>query len=91
MLNIHKGKPERRKIISRINGYHGVTLGASSLTAKPYNKVFGFPLKDFISADCPHYWKYAYENETEDDFSLRMANNLENLSILQIKRNRALV
>ena len=79
MLNLHKGKPERRKIISRINGYHGVTLGASSLTAKPYNKVFGFPLKDFISAECPHFWKYGLENETEENFSIRMANNLENL------------
>ena len=33
MLNLRKGNPHKRKIISRINGYHGVTLGASSLTA----------------------------------------------------------
>ena len=55
MFNLRKGKPKKRKIISRINGYHGVTLGASSMTAKPYNSVFGFPLNDFIHADCPHY------------------------------------
>tara|TARA_Y100000590_G_scaffold453833_1_gene599597 strand:- start:1411 stop:2745 length:1335 start_codon:yes stop_codon:yes gene_type:complete len=79
MLNLRKGYPNKRKIISRINGYHGVTLGASSMTAKPYNGVFGFPLNDFIHADCPHFWKYSLKNETEDDFSLRMANNLENL------------
>mgnify|MGYP001323375081 FL=1 len=79
MFNLRKGKPKKRKIISRINGYHGVTLGASSMTAKPYNSVFGFPLNDFIHADCPHYWKYSKVNETEDEFSLRMAKNLEDL------------
>ena len=79
MLNLRKGNPHKRKIISRINGYHGVTLGASSLTAKPYNEVFGFPLKDFIHTDCPHFWKYGLENETEENFTKRMADNLETL------------
>ena len=79
MLNLRKGNPHKRKIISRINGYHGVTLGASSLTAKPYNEVFGFPLKDFIHTDCPHFWKYGLENETEENFTKRMADNLEAL------------
>ena len=78
MLNKRKGYPNKRKIISRINGYHGVTLGASSLTAKPYNEVFGFPLKDFIHTDCPHFWKYGLENETEENFTKRMADNLSN-------------
>ena len=30
---------------------------------KPYNEEFGFPLKEFIHTDCPHYWKYSKENE----------------------------
>ena len=34
MLNARKGYTQKRKIITRINGYHGVTLGASSMTAK---------------------------------------------------------
>ena len=79
MLNKRKGQPHKRKIITRINGYHGVTLGASSMTAKPYNEEFGFPLKEFIHTDCPHYWKYSKENESEKDFTLRMGNNLEKL------------
>ena len=37
------------------------------------------PLKDFIHADCPHYWKFSLKNETEEDFSKRMAKNLEDL------------
>ena len=79
MLNSRTGRPKKRKIISRINGYHGVTLGATSMTGKPYNKEFGLPLSDFIYADCPHFWKYGKLNETEEDFSIRMADNLEKL------------
>ena len=81
MLNAYKGLPEKRKIISRINGYHGVTIGASSMTAKPYNNHFGLPLDGFVHADCPHYWKFGLKNETEEDFSKRMAKNLEDLII----------
>ena len=81
MLNSRNGKPKKRKIITRINAYHGVTLGAASMTGKAYNKEFGMPLKDFIHADCPHYWKFSYDNETEENFSKRMAKNLEDLII----------
>ena len=79
MLNKMKGNPQKRKIITRINGYHGVTLGATSMTGKPYNQVFQLPLDGFIHADCPHYWKFAKENETEENFTNRMAKNLEDL------------
>ena len=79
MLNKMKGNPQKRKIITRINGYHGVTLGATSMTGKPYNQVFQLPLDGFVHADCPHYWKFAKENETEEDFTNRMAKNLEDL------------
>ena len=81
MLNSRKGYSEKRKIITRINGYHGVTLGATSMTGKPYNEVFQLPLDGFIHADCPHYWKFAKENETEKEFTNRMAKNLEDLII----------
>ena len=81
MLNKRNGHPNKRKIITRINAYHGVTLGAGSMTGKPYIKEFGMPLKDFIHADCPHYWKFALPNETEFDFTQRMAKNLEDLII----------
>ena len=37
------------------------------------------PLKEFIHTDCPHFWKFGLENENEDEFSKRIATNLENL------------
>ena len=79
MFNARKGSPHKRKIITRINGYHGVTIGAASMTGKPYNKEFGLPLKEFIHADCPHFWKFGLNNESEEEFSKRMASNLETL------------
>ena len=51
------------------------------MTAKPYNSVFGFPLENFIHTDCPHYWKYGKKNESELDFTRRVANNLEKKGI----------
>ena len=53
-----EGKPERRKILTRLNAYHGVTAVSASMTGKPYNNVFGLPLDGFIHLNCPHYWRF---------------------------------
>ena len=81
MLNKRKGYPKKRKIITRINAYHGVTLGSGSMTGKKYIEEFGMPLIDFIHTDCPHFWKFSLPNESEEDFSKRISNNLEKLII----------
>ena len=83
MLNKRKGKANKRKIITRLNAYHGVTIGASSMTGKPYNEEFGMPLNDFIHTDNPHYWKHGNLNETEVEFSERLGKSLEDLIIHQ--------
>ena len=83
MLNKRKGKVNKRKIITRLNAYHGVTIGASSMTGKPYNEEFGMPLNDFIHTDNPHYWKHGNSNETEVEFSERLGKSLEDLIIHQ--------
>ncbi|MFV0473293.1 MAG: aminotransferase [Pikeienuella sp.] len=79
MMNRAEGNPARRKIITRINSYHGVTAVSASMTGKPYNEHFGLPLPGFIHADCPHYWRFGEEGETEADFTARIARNLEAL------------
>ena len=76
-LNKAEGKPEKRKILTRINGYHGVTVCAASMTGKPYNEVFGLPLDGFIHLTCPHYWREGKEGESEAEFTARMAKELE--------------
>ncbi len=72
-----EGKPNRRKILTRINGYHGVTAVSASMTAKPYNTLFGLPLDGFHHLTCPHYWREGADSETEADFTARLARELE--------------
>jgi len=72
-----EGHPERRKILTRINGYHGVTAVSASMTGKPYNALFGLPLPGFIHLTCPHFWREGRPGETEAAFTTRMARELE--------------
>jgi adenosylmethionine-8-amino-7-oxononanoate aminotransferase len=72
-----EGNPQRRKIITRVNSYHGVTAVSASMTGKPYNSVFGLPLPGFIHVGCPHYWRFGRPGETEAEFTQRLARELE--------------
>jgi 4-aminobutyrate--pyruvate transaminase len=75
-----RGNTKKKKIISRTKAYHGVTIVAASLTGLPGNhKGWDLPL-DFVKfADCPHYYRGAEAGESEEQFSARMAANLEAL------------
>ena len=81
MMSEVEKTPQRRKIITRVNAYHGVTAVASSMTGKPYNSWFGLPLEGFLHADCPHYWRNGEDGETEAEFTARMAKNLEEMIV----------
>lgn len=74
-----EGQPDRRKILTRKNAYHGVTAVSASMTGKPYNSVFGLPLDGFIHLTCPHYWREAQEGESEAEFTQRLAQELEDV------------
>ncbi|OCX64638.1 aminotransferase [Thioclava sp. SK-1] len=76
-LHAAEGKPQKRKILTRWNSYHGVTAVSASMTGKPYNSVFGLPLPGFIHVGSPHYWRFGQEGETEEQFTARLAAELE--------------
>jgi len=76
-MNRSRGRPQARKILTRVNGYHGVTVVSASMTGKPYNEVFGLPLDGFIHLSCPHFWRNGVDGETETQFTARMAQELE--------------
>ena len=76
-LHRAEGKPERRKILTRWNAYHGVTAVSASMTGKPYNEVFGLPMDGFIHLTCPHYWREGNPGESEAEFVSRLARELE--------------
>ncbi len=74
------GKPEKKKIISRIKGYHGVTIAAASLTGLPNNhRSFDLPLPGIFHTTCPHYRTFKQDGETEAAFVERCAKDLEEL------------
>ena len=73
-------RPEKKKIISRIKGYHGVTVAAASLTGLPANhQDFDLPIAGILHTDCPHYYRFGEDGETEEDFATRCAASLEKL------------
>ena len=74
------GKAERKKVISRWNAYHGVTVVSGSLTGlPPFHKNFDLPIDRVKHTDSPFYYRQGREGETEDEFTTRLANNLDDL------------
>jgi len=72
------GRPRKKKIISRIKGYHGVTVASASLTGLPNNhRDFDLPIANVRHADCPHYYLFAKPGDSEEDFATRLAESLE--------------
>lgn len=72
------GRPEKKKIIGRINAYHGVTVAAASIGGIPVNhRDFDLPIHNIMHVDCPHHFRYAQPGESEEDFATRLADNLE--------------
>ena len=80
--NNARGKPEKKKIISRVKGYHGVTIVSASLTGLPYNhKHFDLPVDRIMHTGTPHFWRESRDGETEAEFTARLAAELEEMII----------
>ena len=78
--NNARGKTEKKKIISRQKAYHGVTMVAASLTGLPANhRSWDLPLPFVVYAECPHYYRKGLDGETEEQFTARMAGDLQML------------
>ncbi len=74
------GRPKKKKIISRMKAYHGVTIVSASLTGLPPNhREFDLPVDGVLHTDCPHHYRFAEDGETEQEFVTRLADNLRTL------------
>jgi 4-aminobutyrate--pyruvate transaminase len=81
-MNNALGRPRKKKIISRIKAYHGVTVAAASLTGLPANHLdFDLPIAGILHAGCPHHYRFAHEGESEEAFATRLAAELEALIV----------
>ena len=78
------GEPQRKKIISRIRGYHGVTIASASLTGLANNhRSFDLPIDNVLHTSCPHFWREGREGEREENFATRMADDLEAMIVAE--------
>jgi 4-aminobutyrate--pyruvate transaminase len=82
-MNNALGRPDKKKIISRIKAFHGITLGAGSITGLPANhNDFDLPLAGrFFHTTCPHHYRLGQDGETEEDFATRLAADLEEMIV----------
>lgn len=82
--NNARGRHHKKKLIGRIEGYHGVTIASASLTGKPVNHVgFDLPIANFKHTSNPHFYRHGLEGESEEDFATRMADDLDQLIIAE--------
>src|SRR5881275_223198 len=57
-------RPNKTKIISRMHGYHGVTMAAMSATGMPaYHKMFGPLMPGFIQVAAPYPYRWQGNQE----------------------------
>ena len=81
-----RGKPQKKKFIARLGGYHGLTFAAASLTGIPvYHKAWDLPMGDVIHVSCPHHYRFGKPGETEEQYTDRLVAEIADV----IKREGA--
>ena len=79
-MNNALGRPKKKTVIGRLKGFHGLTMGAASLTGLPHNHAdFDLPIPGVMHVGCPHHYRFAHEGESEEDFATRLAAELDAL------------
>ena len=79
--NNARGKPEKKRIIGRKRGYHGITIAAGHLTGLPYARTgFDLPMADrFFHVTAPSHYREGLPGEGEGAFADRLGNEVETL------------
>ncbi len=79
-INNALGRPKKKKIIARLKAYHGVTIASGSLTGLPLNHAdFDLPIAGILHTSCPHHYRFAQAGESEEEFSTRLAAELDEM------------
>ncbi|ESY13619.1 aspartate aminotransferase family protein [Mesorhizobium sp. C386A] len=75
-----RGKTRKKKIIARERGYHGCSVVSGSMTGMSfYHDHMDLPVSGILRTGVPHFYRGAHPGETEQDFSVRRADELEAL------------
>ncbi|MET4221998.1 L-2,4-diaminobutyrate transaminase [Bradyrhizobium sp. LB14.3] len=75
-----RGKPNKKRIISRERGYHGCSVVSGSMTGMSfYHDYMDLPLPHSVRTGVPHHYWGGDPGETEREFSTRRALELDEL------------
>ena len=78
------GRPEKKKIVARHRGYHGVTVMTAGLTGLPgLHAKFDLPLPMIRHTTAPHRLWEAEPGMSDEDFAQKLADDLEALILAE--------
>jgi L-2,4-diaminobutyrate transaminase len=73
-----RGKPKKKKIVSRLRAYHGTTVASASLTGLPaFHKFFDLPIPNVLHTASPYHYREAAPGTTEEAYATALAGELE--------------
>jgi L-2,4-diaminobutyrate transaminase len=79
-----RGKPEKKKIISRWRGYHGSGIMTGSLTGlELFHKAFDLPRPPVLHTEAPYYFRRADRAMSEAQFAQHCADKLEEMILAE--------
>lgn len=82
--NVARGKPEKRKIISRKGAFHGSTVMGAALSGLPHmHRSFNLPAVGALFAERPYFYREGRPGEIEADYASRLAAELEALILAE--------
>ena len=74
------GRPEKKKIISRLSSYHGSTVGAGSLSGLPMmHRTFDLPIPGILHTLATDYHRRPNGIETPEQFTRHLVDELTQL------------
>jgi L-2,4-diaminobutyrate transaminase len=75
-----RGRPRKKKIVARLQGYHGSTVASASLTGLPmFHRAFDLPIPNVLHAATPHYYRNAAPGASEEAYAAALADELDQL------------
>jgi L-2,4-diaminobutyrate transaminase len=75
-----RGRPRKKKIIARRDGFHGSTVAAGSLTGiEAFHRAFDLPLPQILHTSPAYYYRHGAPGQSEEDYSTGLAAELEQL------------
>lgn len=79
-----RGRPEKKKIISRWRGYHGSGVMTGSLTGlELFHNAFDLPRAPILHTEAPYYFRRADRSLSQEQFSQYCADKLEEMILAE--------